>query len=254
MRETKEIRKMSSRVYLLMVLMVIALAQSVVKNLINEKWAKDRDTVACIPEIETHYPGVYLQSAAHPVNNDAKIQNFIEQYVHLTRNEEVIDFHKALSNSKNGRYDKARLSMSKYKAMFMSEGVERKLNEVRYAKSSDIFHYLDQRKMGIVFLIDSIEVRPVPAGMMIPVVVRGQFEAIYDTGEKQNKNLPPDFLGYREIKYLVKRGFEMTDDKDNIENKTGLFVVWSEERTLDPGEKRKLFEQSREFFLHRNDQ
>lgn len=253
MQETKEIKRMSSRVYLLIFLMGIALFQSIIKNYINEKWAKDRDTVACIPEIETHYPGIYLQSAAHPINEDAKLQNFIEQYINLTRNEQVIDFHKVL-NSQSDRYDKARLSNAKFKSIFMSEGVERKLNELRYAKSSDVFNYLDQKKMNIIFLIDSIETRPVPAGMMIPVVVRGQFEAIYDSAEKDKKVLPPEFLGYREIRYMVKRGFEMTDAEDNIENKTGFFVVWSDERTLDPGEKNKLFKQSREFFLQRNDQ
>lgn len=253
MQETKEIKKTRSRVYLLIVLMAIALLQSVFKNYINEKWAKERDTVACIPEVETHYPGVYLQSAAHPVNEDAKLQNFMEQYVLLTRNEEVTDFHKVL-NSKNKIYDKARLSKPKYQAIFMSDGTERKLNELKWAKSTDVYNYLQQEKMNIVFLIDSIETRPVPAGMWIPVVVRGQYEAIYDKSDKNTKTLPAKFLGYREIRYMVKRGFEQTDEEDNIENKYGYYVVWSQERTLNPGEKRKLFEQSREFFLQRNDQ
>ena len=136
----------------------------------------------------------------------------------------------------------------------MSDGAERKLNEMRWAKSTDVFNYLSQEKMNIVFLVDSIEVRPVYTGMWIPVVVRGQYEAIYDKSDKDRKNLPPRFLGYREIRYMVKRGFEQTDAEDNIENKTGFYVVWSDERTLNPGEKRKLFDQSREFFLQRNDQ
>src|SRR5690606_10469997 len=109
---------------------------------------------------------VYIQSAAHPINHDAKMQLFIEEYVHLTRNEQIIDFHKLVAEeSGEKRFDKARLSDAKWKAIFMAKGAERGLNEKRYAESSDIYNILDKDKKSIIFFIDEIITMPVPMTM-----------------------------------------------------------------------------------------
>jgi hypothetical protein len=254
-KETKEIELFSRRVYLLIIFTIIAFGSSIFKNVINEKWAKDRDAVSCIPQIETHYPAVYIQSAAHPINHDAKMQMFIEEYVHLTRNEQIFDFHK-LVTEKDGskRYDKARLSDAKWKAIFMSKGPERGLNEKKYAQSSDMYNLLSQDRKSIVFLIDEILTFPVPMSMNTTVIVRGQFDAIYDAADQEKQNLPPDFLGYREIKYIVENSFPRVDEKGEWENKPGFYMIWSSERVLNPGEKLLLDKKSRELSILPNDQ
>lgn len=254
-KETKEISELSNRVYLLIIAVIIAFVASVGKNLINEKWARERDEVACVPDIETNFPGVYIQSAAHPINHEAKMQTFIEEYINLTRNEQIIDFHKLVAEEEGEkRFDKARLSDAKWKAIFMAKGVERALNEKRYAESSDIYNLLDKDKKSIIFLIDEIITMPVPLTMNTAVIVRGQFDAIYDTSEKENQNLPPEFLGYREIKLIVESSFPRMDEKDNWENKPGFYVIWSSESILSPGEKLLLEKKSRTMAVMPNDQ
>lgn len=249
MKKIDETNRATGLVYVLVILVIIAILQAILANFINQKWLKERDSVSCIPQTETHYPGYYLQSAAHPINNEAKLQNFMEQYIILTRNEIITDFYKV---SKNPKYEKARLSSAKFKAINMSKGLERKLNSVRYARSNETYNYLEQEGLNIVFLVDEIITAPVPAGMNIPITVRGQYDAIYDKSDKDKKNLPPKFLGYREIKYLVELSFPLTDINESFENKPGFYVVWSEERTLSPGEKNKLEKRSRTIYLEQD--
>lgn len=256
MKETKSIHELTDRVYILIVLTAIVFVLSVVKNLVNEKWASEKSQVACIPDIETNYPNVYIQSAAHPINNDAKLQSFIEKYVHFTRDKQVIDFHKLVKEKSGeiGRYDKARLSDSLWKAIFMAKGPEKILREKSFAESSDFFRYLDQEKMGIVFLVDEIIVMPAHAGQITPVIVRGQYEQIFDTADASKKALPPEFLGYKEIRYFVETSFPMVDKNNEWENKNGFYVVWSDERTLPGSEMFSLQQKSRELLLHNREQ
>lgn len=245
-KETKEMRQLSSRVYLLGVVVVFALGQSVIKNVINERWATQRDTVACVPDVESHFPGPYIESAAHPINHDAKMKLFIEQYVNLTRNESVIDFHKM---DKSGRYDKARLSDNKWKAIYMSKPPEQMVNQLNFSKSTDRYFFLEREKLGIVFLVDEILLMPVPMSSTTAVIVRGQYEAIYDSSENKNKSMPPEFLGYKEIKYLVETTYPQSDMQNEWENKDGFFVVWSSERDVTLGEATLLQRKSREKLL-----
>lgn len=256
MKETNSIKVLTDRVYALIVLTAIVFGLSVIKNFVNEKWARERSQVACIPDIETNYPGVYIQSAAHPINNDAKLQSFIEQYVHLTRNKQVIDFHKLVKEKAGeiGRYDKARLSDSLWKAVFMSKGPEKIVRQKLFSESSDFFRYLDREKMGIVFLIDEIIIMPVPAGQTTSVIVRGQYEQIFDTAEADKKALPPEFLGYKELRYVVETSFPSTDENNNWENKNGFYVIWSDERTLTGSEMYSHQQKSRELLLHGREQ
>lgn len=255
---------------------VIVFLMSILKNTINEKWARERDNVACIPaDTEITYPGVYLQSAAHPVNVEARVQSFIEEYVHLTRDDQIVDYHKLATDK---RYDKARLSDTKWKSIFMSKEIERDLNMLRYIESYDRYQELNRDRKSIIFLIDEILTFPVPLTNSTVVIVRGQYEGIYDQGDNKGKTLPPDFLGYREIRYIVQQSFPRVkidretekkeiiaelnkkrgkDQKVNIknigfENKFGLYVVWSEEKVLNAGEKLKLEERSRDHLVQQN--
>lgn len=224
-----------------------AFGLSVLKNVINERWAKQRDTVACIPEVETNYPGVYLETAAHPINHDAKLKLFMEQYVHLTLDEAPTDFHKV---TKDQRLNKARVSDNKYKAIFMSDSVEKIFNQKRFAESNERFIELDRDKKSIFFLIDEMIVIPNAMSNITSVIVRGQFEGIFDTQEGKNRGLAPEFLGYKEFRYLVRTEFPETDIDDNkFYNKPGFFVIWSEKVELDLGTKTKLEQRSREMML-----
>jgi hypothetical protein len=247
--QTKEVKQLSARVYILGIIVIIALVQSVIKNYINERWAKNRDTVACVPETETHYPGVYIESAAHPINHDAKLKLFIEQYVHLTRDESIVDFHKL---DKSGRYDKARLSDSKWTAIYMSKGPEKIINQMNFSKSTDRMFFLEREKLGLVFLIDEILLMPVPMSLNTAVIVRGQYESIYDSAEAKNKSLPPEFLGYKEIRYIVETSFPESNVKNDWENKDGFYVIWSSERDVPLGEATLLQRKSREKLIRNN--
>lgn len=245
--EIDELKRLRWIIWWLITATIFAFSLSVVKNIINERWAKQRDTVACIPSIETNYPGIYLESAAHPINHDAKLKLFMEQYVHLTLDESPTDFHKV---TKDKRYDKARLSDNKYKSIFMSDDIERILNQKRFAESNERFVELDRDKKSVVFLIDELIVAPMPMTNMTTVTVRGQFEGIFDSVNSQNKSLAPEFLGYKEFRYLVRSDFPETDvDNDKFYNKPGFFVVWSEKIDLDLGTKTKLENRSRELLL-----
>lgn len=247
--QTRELSRLSNWVIILCFLVAVAIVQSVIKNMINEKWIKERDQVACAPvDVENTYPLVYLQSSSHPVNFEAKIQTFIEEYVHLTRDEKIIDYHKV---STDQRVDKARLSKNKEKAMYMSLGAEKATNEKKYIKSNEVFYKLEQENMGIKFLIDEIITNPVPLSNTIAVTVRGQYEGIYDRKEQKLQQLAPEFLGYREIRYMVQVDFPRLSMYDNkgYENKYGYYVVWSEEREITISEKRDYEDRSRERLL-----
>lgn len=251
--QTEEIRKLSTLNKAIFFVALIVLPMSFLKNVLTEQWAKGRNEVACVPVDSKHtFAPVYLLSSQHPVANNALVSSFVAKYIELTQNENVINFHAPNydeKNPKNERYQEARLSKARWQAITMSTGPERALNKLRYAKSTDRYKFLKKEGLGIVFLIDEIITMPVIGQMNLPVVVRGQFELIYDQKDK-GKTVPPEFLGYKEIRLTIQHEYPQMDLDNEFTNKYGLYVISSDIRSLSNGEKRKLEQKSREYLIH----
>jgi len=251
MDNIRDLKKLQSYIILALVVASISLLASIVKNAITERWAKSRDMVACIPaEVDQAYPLVYAQSAYHPIQSDAMVKSFVDQYIHNTLDEQVVNYH---AISKNGRYDNTRLSESRLKAieMSVSDSPERALNMKKYADSQDTLQLLKKCDCGWVFLIDDIILIPnVKSGKTV-AVVRGEFQVTYD---RVKSELPDQLWGYREITLLLEQGIPTQDTKDNYLNQNGIFVFWSFSRILTGSEREKLSERNFDYYMKGRDE
>jgi hypothetical protein len=232
--------------------MIIALAISVISfallllNIIAVKhWALERDNVACIPaDVEHAEPMVYRQTTIHPTEQDSLLKEFVDSYIHLTQDEQIVDYHSPTSDS---RYKDARLNYSRWGAISMSEGIERSLNMKRYSSSDETFYTLKRGNVGWVFNIDDILIHGAPQTGTILAVVRGEFQMTYD---KVKLDLPAHLWGYREIHLLINQGIPRYNEKDGkYENKYGWYVTWSHSENLTPAQKEKLSERSSDYYL-----
>lgn len=227
------------------ILGVLALVMSIVKNIATERWLAQKNMVACVPaDVENSFPMVYYQTAAHPLQSDAYMKSFINEYVSLTLDENAVDYHQLTQHQ---RYDKARLSQSKWKAIEMSVGAEKALNMQRYADSDQVYKIIDQGKMGWVFLIDDILLFPGQNTGTTLAVVRGEFQVTFD---KVKVDLPPRLWGYREMHFLINQGVPTEDTKgDNYINQYGLYVSWSNTNILTPEQKEKLSSRNSNYYM-----
>ena len=225
---------------------ILSLGLSVFKNIITERWLNQKNKVSCIPaDVEHSHPLVYYQTAANPLQSDAYLKTFVEEYVRLTQNEQIVDYHQL---SQNKRYDKARLSQSKWQAIEMSTDIEKALNMTRYAESNEVFHELDKSNIGWIFLVDDILLFPSPQTGATLAVIRGEFQITYD---KVKTDLPPRLWGYKEIHLILVQGAPKLDAKDQYLNKYGLYVSWSNIEDLTPEQKETYSKRSRDYYLMR---
>lgn len=246
MRETERFKQMNRYLVLAMIMGGLALVSSFVKNIFTEKWAKNRNKVACIPaDINSPLPLVYHQTSSHPVYNDSEIKAFVEEYIHATLDEQIVDYHKATNNK---RYDNARLSRKKWKAIEMSCCAEKASNFKRYAESNEVFYTLQQGNMGWIFLIDDIMIIPGQRSGAVVAVVRGEFQVTYD---RVKADLPPRLWGYREITLIINEGLPIEDTKDNIINKFGYYVAFSSMQTLTPKQKANRTQRNYDYYLRK---
>lgn len=223
---------------------VVSLFMSMFKNVITERWLKQKTNVACVPaDVENSHPFIYRQSAYNSVQNDAYVKSFIEEYIRLTQNEQTVDYHRL---SQNDRYDKARLSEAKWKAIEMSSGIERAANMKRYGDSSEIFKQLDTSNMGWVFLVDDLLLFQISNGNML-AIVRGEFQVTYD---RVKRELPAKLWGYREIQLIIEQSVPVDGEEDDeYVNKYGLYVVESNVRVLSQEQKNKLSKRTKDYYL-----
>lgn len=244
MEGNNSLKRAQGMMYIAIMLGVFALLSSVVKNVITERWLSQKDMVTCIPaDTEASHPIVYHQTAINPVVDDAYLKSFAEEYMRLTQDEQIVDYHQVTSNA---RYQNARLSQSKWKAIEMSTGPERVINMERYAKSNETFYTLQQGNMGWVFLIDDILVKSIPNSGAALVVIRGEFQVTYD---RVKVDLPSRFWGYREITLMINQGVPTEDTKGNDINKFGLYVAWSNVEILTPDQKEDRSTRNLEHYL-----
>lgn len=248
MEETKLLKNTRALVIAAIILGVISLFSSFVKNIIVERWANKRDIVACVPsDMNFSYPIVYRQTAANPIANDALIKSFVEEYIRLTQDEQIIEYHRVTNNQ---RYNNARLNKNLWRALDLSTGVEKALNMKKYKDSNDIFYSLKQGNMGWIFLIDDIVVYPSQKNGVTLVVIRGEFQVTYD---KVKVDLPPKLWGYRELTLMINEGIPI-EKKQGYMNKYGLFVSWSNMQILSPEQKRDRTKRSYDYYLMRDNE
>jgi hypothetical protein len=208
-------------------------------------WALDRDNVACIPaDIEHAEPMVYRQTTIHPTEQDALLKEFVDTYVHLTQDEQIVDYN---SPTNDGRYKDVRLNYSRWGAIELSEGIERSLNMQRYKASDEIFYTLKRGNIGWVFNIDDLIIHGAPQTGVVLAVVRGSFQVTYD---KVKSDLPAHLWGYREITLLITQGIPRFDEKNSrYENKSGWYVTWSHSQNLNPADFERLSQRSSDYYL-----
>ena len=244
MEGNNSLKRAQGMLYIAITVGVFALFASVVKNIVTERWLKEKDMVACIPaDTEASHPIVYHQTIQNPIIDDAYIKSFVEEYVHLTQDEQIVDYHQVTSNA---RYQNARLSQAKWKAIEMSVGTEKALNMEKYYQSNEIFYTLQQGNMGWVFLIDDIILKAVPNSGAVLAVVRGEFQVTYD---RVKVDMPPRFWGYREMRFMINQGNETIDSKENELNKYGVYVAWSNVEILTPEQKEARFKRNYDYYL-----
>jgi len=259
-QETRQIKDLRRYVRLSMLLAAFGFLLSIAKNVVNEKWAKGRDTVACVPaDVQSAFPMVYRQTALNPVQNDAMMKTFVQEYIEMTQNESIIDYH-AQTVSGN-RYNDFYLKENLKKAIELSLGNEKALNQVKLVNSTDTYIRLKKEEAGWIFLIDDIllfngpqsnggsESKESIAKGYTYAVVRGQFQITYD----QVKNpASPKLWGYKEIHLLIKQGLPTYDTQNNPINKYGLFVEWSASYDLEPNVKEEYDRRSFDYYLRKN--
>jgi hypothetical protein len=222
----------------------IALSLSTVKSFLLNRWVSKRENVACVPaDAEYTHPVVYRQTFSHPVDSDAKLKTFVEQYVHLTEDESIVDYHAVTTHE---RYDKAKLSKNKWQAIEMSTGLE-KINRMRsYGDSNELYRMISDGGVGWNFLIDEIIIHGIPQTGPILAIVRGQYQVTYD---KAKVDLPHKLWGYKELRFIIIQGAPSKDAAGNYLNKTGLFVNWSQSEDISPEDREKLTNADKDVYL-----
>lgn len=249
MDNIKELKKIQSYIIIALIIASVSLFASIIKNMVTERWAKSRDVVACIPaDTDNSYPMVYAQSEYHPVQSDALLKSFVEEYIRNSQDQQFVNYH---TISKDGRYENIKLSNALLKAIEMSadNSLEKALNMKKYGESYDTLQMLKKCNCGWQFLIDDMLLFPsVNAGETV-AVVRGEFQITYDITKI---DLPNELWGYREITLLLKQQIPTKDAKGNYLNKYGIFVTWSYTRILSSIDRELLSLRNYDYYMKEN--
>lgn len=224
---------------------ILAFGLSTIKDLVTERWALKKQNIACIPAgIDHSFPMVYRQTAMNTTEQDALLKSFVYNYVHLTQDDQIIDYH-AISNSE--RLKNSMLSRSRWAAVQMSQGMEKGLNMQKYSESSDKYATLKKGNMGFLFLIDDIIIHGIPQSGSILAVVRGEVQLTYDNTKTEQRNRS---WGYKEIYLVINQGIPQTNPKDDsFENKYGWYVTWSSTQDITTDRKEKLSDRDSSYYL-----
>jgi hypothetical protein len=224
---------------------ILAFGLAMVKDLVTDRWALRKQNIACIPaEIDHTFPLVYHQTAMNVTEQDALLKSFVYDYIHLTQDDQIIDYH-SVSNSE--RLKDAQLSRSRWAAIQMSLKEERALNMLRYDESSERYNILKKGNMGYIFLIDDIIIHGIPQTGSVLAVVRGEVQLTYDNTKTDQRNRP---FGYKEIKLIIDQGIPQVNPADNsYENKYGWYVTWSASEDLTADKKEEYSKRDSDYYL-----
>jgi len=210
------------------------------KEVVGERYY-DKRKVVCIPtKNEFPTPMVYHQTVFSESNHDVKIKLFIEEFVRAKYDESIVNYH-ALSTNRE-----VSLSQNILKAIDMAKHDEKQRLMKKYARSDETFRLLKRGNVGWVFLIDDIIVYPMPEAGVLLAKVRGEYQVTYDSVKV---DLPSELWGYKEITLLISQGHESEDEKGEIINKQGLYVVDSNIENLSLAQKTRYTKRNHKFYL-----
>lgn len=233
-RNASEIDKIKNSVRLLTIFALLLSLAMWIDNMVTESWLENKNKVACHPVTDEIYPSVYDQAISNPLNNEINLHNFINDYVFYTETEKYADFHVVIGKDDPDakRYDKARLSLHKQKALYMAAlgSEEFKLRKQAFAYSNKRYKELESEGKNIIFHVDQIIPNPVPFSMITKIVVRGFYREYWDFKDKENRLKQNRILGRSEIVYYVMHDLPEVQKLKNkklasTQNKYGLFVV-----------------------------
>jgi hypothetical protein len=223
---------------------IIALSLSTVKNFALNRWASKRENVACVPvDGEYTHPMVYRQTWSHPVEQDAKLKTFVEQYIHLSQDESAVNYYSVTTAD---RYDKAKLSKAKWQSIEMTVGVEKQNAMKSYGDSNELYRLIAESGVGWKFLIEELIIEGNPSNGPILAVVRGQYQVTYD---KAKVDLPHKLWGYKEVRLIIVQGSPTKDSEGNYLNKTGYFVSFSQVEDISADAREKITKQPADVYL-----
>jgi len=226
------------------VLGAISLVSMIASSLVIKKWAQERNIVACVPaDVEHAFPQVYRQTAFNPTTNEALVKSFVYEYVSLTQNEQIIDYHRLTNNS---RYKYNLLKKSLEQAINMSLGPAEKINMRRLEESPNVYERLKKGNYGWVFLVDDILLKFLPETGLYMAVIRGHHQVTYDRAK--NPDIPHDLWGYKEIHLLIQKG----ESRGDSVNKYGLYVSQEWVYDIDAKTKRKYDSKVQDHYLSNN--
>jgi hypothetical protein len=229
----KESLEITKRLKLMLVLGILAFSSNFVADNLNKRIADSTDKVACIPaDKEISYPSIYSQSSYNYANEDSKIKNFMEQYIHYSLDENIVNYHRVTNNS---RYS-SRLSQHKKLAINMSEKRERSLNMKKFSESFETANTLKKGGVGWVFLIDCMKIGALPGAGVYYVEVDGGFQLTHDTVKTK---LPSKLWGYRRYNYLISKGNPLKDSSGKFINEWGYYVHDSQFKELTLNQMKK---------------
>lgn len=226
------------------VISALTLIGTFASTIMTKNWAKNRDTIACVPtDIEHSFPIVYHQTAFNPTTNEALVKTFVQKYVEFSQNEQVVDYHRPSNNS---RYKYNLLSEYKEKAVNMSIGSAEIKNKEKWANSPDVYETLKKSNAGWIFLIDDIIMDFIPESGVYLAVVRGEFQVTFDKAKLPNSYHA--LWGYKEIHLLIQQGVSRGDKV----NKYGLYVSEEKVYSLSSKEKEKYTQRVHDHYLSTN--
>jgi len=215
------------------ILMIVCLFALVGVSASSYFWRDRQLEAECYPaKVRDNFPMISYMPAISTTFNSAKLYTFVVKYIELTKNQNLEQFKRGLSEeTKNVATSESLLASITY-----SSGEEKKRNTLQYFKSQDLFSNLKKSGLSWRFNIEAIEyVHTLPSGKETVISVIGEYQV--DDGDP---NKASDLWGYRRLVFKVIQAAPLADSKGRWFNQDGLYVVDSYEENLTQEEFNKL--------------
>jgi len=191
-------------------------------------WRGRMTQAECYPtKLKYNYPFLSFMPSIDSSYNTAKFYSFIVKYIELTKNKNIEQFRRGLTEkTKNSATSEALLSAITY-----AKNEEKTKNWGLYFKSQDIFSRLNKSNLSWRFNIEGIEyVQTILAGKVTIVSVIGEYQV--DSNNGNSNDNASDLWGYRRLVYKVIQGAPLKDKKGRWFNQDGFYVVDSFEEII----------------------
>ncbi len=223
------------KMYLMMIIGVFACFFFLVES--EVKWLDNRKEGYCRPENTVAYPMIpYLPSSTHE-DVDSRLFNFVEDYIHWTYNEKIVDFHRPSSLSRRAT---AYLQEPLQKSVLYSKGTAKAENMRKYTNSQSTYIRLKKCNCGFLFNINAIEsIIKSKYTDIFHVTVLGEFQL---TGDRQYNNENHSLWGFKRIWLTIVMDRSETNSKGDTVNPDGFYVSYQQVEDVDYYKKDLLME------------